>query len=89
VNSKYALRRIAEREEIAEVVAFLASSALSFMTGRILVVDGGLTSGMGPALQKRVLFMLLMLLWVCRGVQSPHNLDPGVAVAFVEMCELS
>jgi NAD(P)-dependent dehydrogenase (short-subunit alcohol dehydrogenase family) len=44
VNSKYALRRIAEPAEIAEVVAFLASSAASFMTGSILVVDGGLTS---------------------------------------------
>ena len=44
VNSKYALRRIAEPEEIAEVVAFLASPAASFMTGTILIVDGGLTS---------------------------------------------
>ena len=44
VNSKYALRRIAEPEEIAEAVVFLASSAASFMTGSILVVDGGLTS---------------------------------------------
>ena len=44
VNSKYALRRIAEPAEIAEVVAFLASSASSFMTGSILIVDGGLTS---------------------------------------------
>jgi NAD(P)-dependent dehydrogenase (short-subunit alcohol dehydrogenase family) len=44
VNSKYALRRIAEPHEIAEVVAFLASSASSFMTGSMLVVDGGLTS---------------------------------------------
>ena len=44
VNSKYALRRIAEPEEIAEVVCFLASPASSFMTGSILLVDGGLTS---------------------------------------------
>jgi NAD(P)-dependent dehydrogenase (short-subunit alcohol dehydrogenase family) len=44
VNSKYALRRIAEPVEIAEVIVFLASSAASFMTGSILVVDGGLTS---------------------------------------------
>jgi NAD(P)-dependent dehydrogenase (short-subunit alcohol dehydrogenase family) len=44
VNSKYALRRIAEPREIAEVVAFLASSSSSFMTGSILIVDGGLTS---------------------------------------------
>ena len=44
VYSKYALRRIAEPAEIAEVAAFLASSASSFMTGSILIVDGGLTS---------------------------------------------
>ncbi len=44
VHSKYALRRIAEPAEIAEVVAFLASPASSFMTGSILIVDGGLTS---------------------------------------------
>jgi meso-butanediol dehydrogenase / (S,S)-butanediol dehydrogenase / diacetyl reductase len=44
VNSKYALRRIADPAEIAEVVAFLASDSASFMTGSILVVDGGLTS---------------------------------------------
>ena len=44
VSSKYALRRIGEPEEIAEVVAFLASTASSFMTGSILLVDGGLTS---------------------------------------------
>jgi NAD(P)-dependent dehydrogenase (short-subunit alcohol dehydrogenase family) len=44
VHSKYALRRIAEPREIAEVVAFLASPASSFITGSILIVDGGLTS---------------------------------------------
>lgn len=44
VSSKYALRRIAEPREIAEVAAFLASDAASFMTGSIVVVDGGLTS---------------------------------------------
>jgi NAD(P)-dependent dehydrogenase (short-subunit alcohol dehydrogenase family) len=44
VYSKYALRRIAEPKEIAEAVAFLASDAASFLTGSVLLVDGGLTS---------------------------------------------
>lgn len=44
VYSKYALRRIAEPREVAQVAAFLASSASSFMTGSVVVVDGGLTS---------------------------------------------
>jgi NAD(P)-dependent dehydrogenase (short-subunit alcohol dehydrogenase family) len=35
------LRRTGTAEEVAEVVAFLASDASSFMTGQILNVDGG------------------------------------------------
>jgi len=35
------LRRLAEPGEIAELVAFLASSRNSFMTGQVLVCDGG------------------------------------------------
>jgi 3-oxoacyl-[acyl-carrier protein] reductase len=35
------LRRLAEPNEIAELVAFLASSRNSFMTGQVLVCDGG------------------------------------------------
>jgi 3-oxoacyl-[acyl-carrier protein] reductase len=35
------LRRMAQPEEIAELIAFLASSRNSFMTGQVVVCDGG------------------------------------------------
>jgi len=37
------LRRLAEPDEIAEAICFLASSAASYITGQALTVDGGLT----------------------------------------------
>ena len=37
------LRRIGEPDEIGGVVAFLASKAAAFMTGQIVVADGGVT----------------------------------------------
>ena len=36
-----AMRRLGEPEDVAEVVAFLVSDQSSFLTGQIIVVDGG------------------------------------------------
>ncbi len=37
------LRRIGEPEEIGSIIAFLASKASSFMTGTVVIADGGVT----------------------------------------------
>jgi len=44
VAAEYALGRIAQPEEVANVALFLASDESSFVTGTYIVVDGGLTS---------------------------------------------
>lgn len=41
LGAEAALRRVAEPDEIAQVILFLASSAASYMTGAEIVVDGG------------------------------------------------
>jgi NAD(P)-dependent dehydrogenase (short-subunit alcohol dehydrogenase family) len=41
------MARIAEPDEIAACVAFLASSRASFITGTTLLIDGGWMAGTG------------------------------------------
>ncbi len=47
VNAMHPLGRIAQPREIAEVVAFLASERASFITGAVIVADGGLLLPLG------------------------------------------
>lgn len=49
VENMHPLKRIAQAQEIAEVVAFLASERASFVTGATLVADGGLLLPLGGA----------------------------------------
>jgi NAD(P)-dependent dehydrogenase (short-subunit alcohol dehydrogenase family) len=38
--------RLAEPQEIAEVIAFLCSPAASYLTGQAITVDGGYVKGL-------------------------------------------
>jgi NAD(P)-dependent dehydrogenase (short-subunit alcohol dehydrogenase family) len=44
MEEAYPLRRIGRPEELAAAVAFLAADEASFITGRTLVIDGGVTA---------------------------------------------
>jgi NAD(P)-dependent dehydrogenase (short-subunit alcohol dehydrogenase family) len=39
------LKRIGTAEEVADAILYLASDAAAFMTGAMLSIDGGSTSG--------------------------------------------
>lgn len=44
----HAIGRIGQPEDVANAVAFLASDEASFITGSMLMVDGGFTAGLAP-----------------------------------------
>jgi 3-oxoacyl-[acyl-carrier protein] reductase len=43
VKSQTPLGRLGDPQDVADAVLFLASEAASFITGHVLVVDGGLS----------------------------------------------
>ncbi|MGH6916069.1 MAG: SDR family oxidoreductase, partial [Geminicoccales bacterium] len=51
----YPVGRVGEPEDIAAAVAFLASDEAAFVNGANLVVDGGLTAGIGPMIEELTL----------------------------------
>lgn len=48
VFARVPLKRLARPEEIAEVVAFLACDAASYVSGAVIPVDGGFAANCGP-----------------------------------------
>jgi NAD(P)-dependent dehydrogenase (short-subunit alcohol dehydrogenase family) len=46
----HAINRIGQPEEVAHLVAFLASDEAAFITGSLMTVDGGFSAGLAPAM---------------------------------------
>jgi NAD(P)-dependent dehydrogenase (short-subunit alcohol dehydrogenase family) len=44
LRARQPLGRLGTTDEIAEAIAYLASDAAAFVTGSVLVIDGGLTA---------------------------------------------
>jgi len=42
-GGRLALRRAGQPEEVAELIAWLASETNTYVTGQVVVIDGGLT----------------------------------------------
>lgn len=51
VSNWYPAKRVGAPQDVASVVSFLVSDAASFMSGAIVTIDGGLTSGIEPLLR--------------------------------------
>ena len=51
-RARIPLRRIAAAEEIADAIVMMGSPAAGFVTGQVLLVDGGLTLN-GPVGHKK------------------------------------